>query len=217
MQAAKKILALLCTLTLVMLVPFAMAQAEAKTVEPLPATLTLDALDNCTFEASFHPSDVYLDEDGALVVHLTVCDFELFDAVELTQLVPGDTIVIAKESVVVDTIEWGDRSVDINGGLYKDGYTLWTNEDGVYSEVQENDAYNYYAVGEATLPVGQDFVMTDSSDLEQPERTLFAGDFLTEMAAAAEDPDSYLDFSAYDTVVTVTDGFITKISHYYAP
>jgi len=67
------------------------APHSAKTVEPLPAALHADALDDCTFAAGFQASDVALNDDGMMVVHLTVYDYELFDLVDISQLAAGDS------------------------------------------------------------------------------------------------------------------------------
>lgn len=216
LRTTNKFLALLFTLILVALVPCVMAQAQAKAINPVPPTLTLDTLNDCTFNADFYPEDVYLNDDGALVVHLTISDYDRFEPSDIEQLTPGDAIVINQESILVDTVTLDDGAVNINGGLYDGGVTLWLCDEGFYIEVLENDARHFYTVGEATLPVSPNFVLKDSWDMEQPEQTILAADFLSYMEDAAASDDRYLGFSAYETEITVAEGEIVSMVHYYA-
>ncbi len=207
---------LLCGVIPVVLAPCVIARAEAKTVNPVPATLTLDALDGRTFHAGFEPADVYLDDEGALVVHLTIFDYDRFDPGDIERLAAGDTIVVCQQSIPVDTVALTEGAMEINGGIDNEGVTLWLSDEGYYTVVLENDAHEFFTVGEATLPIGPDFVLKDSWDLDQPEQTILAKDFLAYMQDAAESDDRYLGFSAHETEVTVTDGYIVSMEHYYA-
>ena len=181
-------------------------------MKPLPGYLDVNALQDCTFSAGFEAKDVYLNDDGALVVHMTVYDHELFDLVDISELAVGDTLVIDGNELMVETLERDNAGgIIINGGLDKDGYYLATDDDGVYYERGMDDAYSYYAVGEATIPVDQDFLLTDSSDLDKPERTLYAGDFLMEMENSTE------IFSPNNTTVTVANGKILGMVRVYTP
>jgi hypothetical protein len=188
------------------------APHSAKTVEPLPATLHADALDDCTFAAGFQASDVVLNDDGMMVVHLTVYDYELFDLVDISQLAAGDTLVIDKKSMAVKSVQRDESGmVTVNGGLENGGCELVTDEDGVFYENMMDDEKSYYRVGEATLPISQDFLFTDSSQLNSPEKKSYAGDFLSDMK------DSDRTFTPNATTVTVEDGRITGITQIYVP
>lgn len=188
------------------------AAASGKIIKPLPSYLDMNNMKDCSFSAGFEAKDVYLNDDGALVVHMTVYDYELFDLVEMSELAVGDTLVINGAEVIVDTLERDSAGgITINGGLDKGGHYIATDENGVYYELGMDDAYSYYALGEVTLPVDQDFVLTDGSDLEKPERTLYAGDFLMEMENSSE------SFSPINTTVTVVGGKIVDMVRVYAP
>ena len=181
--------------------------APGKTIEPLAPTLSVDDLKDCTFAAGFEAADVYLNGDGALVVRMTVYDRELYDLVDVSQLAQGDVLVTGGESVTITALERSaDGRVLINGGFDADGITLATDENGVYYAVGDNDAPQYRVVGEAVLPVDQEFILQDSSELGQPEQISYAGDFLMNMEAGDR------SFSPYDTTVTVQDGFLRNIT-----
>ena len=92
--------------------------SEPRRVEPLASTLDVSALtegDN-QFTAGFRGSDARLDDDGRLVIDLTVYTYDLYDAVEITTLTPGDTLVVKGTEIPVKTVEQGD-GIAVNGGL----------------------------------------------------------------------------------------------------
>jgi len=186
--------------------------AAGERIEPLPAAYTLDALDNCTFPASFQAADVYLNDDGALVVHMTVYASEAFDLADVSQLAEGGTLVTGGEEMPIESIERSDDGrVLVNGGSANGGCTLATQDNGVYYALGADGAVLCQALGEATLPVGQDFTFTDSSEPNGTKKTSYAGDFLIEMEA------SDMSFSQYGTSVTVQDGFIVNITRVCNP
>lgn len=182
-----------------------------ETVRPLPTTLSVDSLEDCTFAASFAASDVALDGDGMLCVTMTVYDYERFDLVDISELAEGDTLVIDGKDVPVESVERSGSYVTVNGGLEEGGYDLYTEEDGVYYEVIMDAGANYYAIGEVTLPVDQEFVFTDNADLEKPGQISYAGDFLMAM----EDSDDV--FQANATTVRTADGKIVELTRNYMP
>ena len=71
--------------------------------------------------------------------------------------------------------------------------------------------HNYYEIGEFTFPVEQEFVFTDSSDLDKGEQTHLAGDLL-EMSESA-------DFSCtpYSSIARTQNGKLISIDHFYTP
>ena len=191
----------------------ALAEVAVNRVEPLPPTLDTEHLTDCMFYAAFASDDVYLNDDGALVIHMTVYDYELFDLVDIANLAVGDTIVIDGAEQTVASIQADEESgyLLINGGYDEDGYTMTTDENGVYYVMDVNDSRHYRALGEATLRVDQEFTMEDSSDLDSPEKILYAGDLLTDIAPYD------VSFFPDNTLVTFAGGFITKIEVFYVP
>ena len=185
------------------------SQGEARRVEPLADTLDVSALaegDN-QFTAGFRGSDARLDDDGRLVIDLTVYTYDLYDAVEITTLTPGDTLVVKGTEIPVKTVEQGD-GIAVNGGLVNGGIDLTSAGGGAYRVQLEDDARDLYEVGTVTLPVGQDCVLTDDSDPEDPGRTLYAGDLL----GLGDEV-----FSPQATTVETAGGMVTAIHRDYMP
>ena len=183
---------------------------EALKVEPLPSSLDVSNLQDATVSASFDASGIHKDADGA-TLELTVYDYETFDMVDMSQLKGGDTIVIDGKDVVVDSLERSDTGmISINGGLEEGGYDFWTNEGGVYYVTGLDDTKDFKSLGTVTLPVSENCVCTDDSDLDNAGKqfTLDDVESLTE---------SGYGFIANNTTVTVAGGEITEIHRSFMP
>ena len=185
------------------------AQEETHRVEPMAGSMDVSALaegDN-QFTAGFRGSDARLDDDGRLVIDLTVYTYDLYDAVEITTLTPGDTLVVKGTEIPVKTVEQGD-GIAVNGGLVNGGIDLTSAGGGTFRVQLENDARDLYEVGTVTLPVGQDCVLTDDADPEDTGRTLYAGDLLGRGDEV---------FSPQATTVETVGGTVTAIHRDYMP
>lgn len=155
---------------------------EGKVIQPVLGTLEINNLQDHTFHAGFEAKDIYLDENGMLVIKMHVYDYDLYDMVDISTLEIGDTIVFSGKPVQITSLESDTYGVRINGGYEKDGYNLMPSESGVYFETLASDAKVFQDLGEVILPVGQDFVFTDDSDLEHPGTEYLAGDLITDVS-----------------------------------
>ena len=158
--------------------------ADNTRVEPIPSVFDPMNLADCTIPVSFTNDDIELNDEGTLVLHMTVWEQELFDAAAVTGLKAGDTIVLQDEEITVTSVEQADGVIHINGGLENGGITMAPSSSGgtFYESGAELSEYDvvYTSVAQAALPVSaDDFVYTDSSDLENGEKTYLAGDLLT--------------------------------------
>ena len=184
------------------------SQGEARRVEPLADTLDVSALaeGDQQFTAGFRGSDIR-EDGGQLVIDLTVYTYDLYDAVDISMLAAGDTLVVKGTEIPVKTVEQGD-GIAVNGGLVNGGIDLTSAGGGTFRVLLENDAPDLYEAGTITLPVAQDFVLTDDSDPESPGQTLYAGDLL----ALGDEV-----FSPQATTVETVGGAVTAIHRDYTP
>ena len=182
---------------------------EPRRVEPLASTLDVSALtegDN-QFMAGFRGSDIR-EDGGQLVIDLTVCTYDLYDAVDISMLAAGDTLVVKGEDIPVTAVAEENGGVTVNGGLENGGVDLISAGGGTFRVLLENDAPDLYEAGTITLPVAQDFVLTDDSDPESPGQTLYAGDLL----GLGDEV-----FSPQATTVETAGGMVTAIHRDYIP
>lgn len=183
---------------------------DAKVINPMPETLDISSLDNCTVAASLEKGDTFVDDNGKMVMDVTVYSYELYDMVDISALSENDVIVRQKEAVKVTELERLDSGlVRINGGDENGGFDLASNDSTVYYEVGMSDIKSYYELGKVTLPVSDEFEYVDESDVEAEAKIYHAGDFLTE--------DSSIDysFSPNNTSIVIENGTIIKMNKVY--
>ena len=185
------------------------SQGEVRRVEPLARTLDVSALTegDQQFIAGFRGSDIW-EDGGQLVIDLTVCTYDLYDAVDISMLAVGDTLVVKGEDIPVTSVAEENGSIRVNGGLENGGVDLVSAGGGAYRVQLEDDARDLYEVGTITLPVGQDCVLTDDADPEDRGRTLYAGDLL-----GLGDEVFYPQATTVETV----GGTVTAIHRDYMP
>lgn len=188
----------------------AASETQAQRVEPLPATaFDTEKPADGTYAASFSSADV-IDNAGRLELHFTAYEYALYDAAQISKLAAGDTLVVDGEDMTVESVEQSNGGVSVNGGLENDGVDLAPGEGGTYYISQMDDAKDYQSVGEATLPVNEEFVLTDDSDPSNPGQTLLAGDLFSL-------EDDAQGFTPNNTTLTVKDGYVVAAHRVYVP
>ena len=184
----------------------------AKTVSPLPVTIDMNNLTDCTVAVSFNKGDAYVDDNGAMQLKVKVYTYDLYDMVDIATLTPGDTITLRGEEVLVtDLVRTDSGAVQINGGLDAGGYELRTDEHTVYYEIGYSDVKTYFELGEAILTVSEDFVLVDSADPAGDAKTFTFTDLSTDMVA-------YLyGFDPNNTRIVFEGGAVTQMERVYTP
>ena len=184
----------------------------AKTIAPLPVTIDMNNLTDCTVAVSFNKEDVSVDENGMMQLKVKVYTYDLYDMVDIAMLAEGDTILLRGEEIVVNSLVRTEHgSVQINGGLDAGGYELITTEKTVYFETGYSDVKTYYELGEATLQVSERFTFTDKMDLDKGTVTYYPGDFLTEEAGI------FYFFTANNTTIVIQNGQVISMERNYTP
>lgn len=65
---------------------------EHKTIYPLPITIDMNCLDNCTVAVSFEEGDTYVDDMGVMQLDVTVYTYDVYDMVDTSDLEVGEKI-----------------------------------------------------------------------------------------------------------------------------
>lgn len=161
-----------------------------------------------TFAVAFDASSIHQDGD-TITMDLKLYTYETFDAVEVTQLKVGDTIIAAGQTIQITEIEELENGdYNLNGGYEKNGITLAPDDGGTYRQTREDDAYDYQEIGAVTLPLSDQFELLDNA--ENANRKLTA----KEMANLK---DGDIPFTEHNTTVTVEGGKILHIDRVYTP
>ena len=186
-------------------------ETTSNTILPLPSTIDMDNLDNCTLAISLEEGGAYVDDTGAMQMDVTVYDYDLYDMVDMAALKEGDVIVIRDQEVTVTSVERSEKSLLINGGLDNNGYEFGTDDTTVWYERGYSDAKSYYEVGKATIRVSADMNFYDTSDLDKGEVLYYPGDFLTDKAGIV------YHFVPNNTSIVIENGKIISMYRSYMP
>lgn len=206
----KKMYSLLLIIGLLLLCGCQPQTAEENVISPLPATLDINNLTDCTVAVSLEKGDIFVDENENLQMNINVYTYDLYDMVDIAGLKVGDTFMRLGEKIEITEIERLDTGlIHINGGDEKGGFDLYTNENTVYYECGLSDIKAYYELGEVTLPLHENFVYSDESDLDAEPILYTAEDLLTEK-------NQYM-FTPHNTKVIIQNGYIVKMIKSYMP
>lgn len=181
-------------------------------VMPLPQTVDLENLSDCTLAVSFIPDDFSMDADGNVSASVTVYVYDLYDMVDMSLLAPGGEIVVSGETVAVETVERNEAgTILLNGGLDQGGLEFATSDHTVYYEIGYSDARSYYPVGSATLPVSSQFLFTDAADLDHDP-------VVYDLTQWMEQKDDIMDhYVPRNTTIVLENGMVTEMERVYIP
>ena len=187
-------------------------EPNVNVISPLPETIDINALDNCTVAISLEKGGAYVNDSGKMVMDVTVYSYELYDIVDIASLKENDVILRKNEEVKVTEIERLETGlVRINGGEENGGFDLVSNDSTEYYESGMNDIKAYYELGSVTLPVSDEFEYVDESDLDADAKKYFAGDFLK------DDAGIEYNFSPNNTIIVIENGTTIKMNKTYMP
>lgn len=180
-------------------------RTEPITIEPIQETLNMTHFDNCTFAAGFTPDQIHQD-GSSIIITLTVYDYEHFHKSEIDQMQVGDTILLDEKECRITSIERQESGlIEINGGLSRGGEELRVETSHFFYEAEMAVGNSFHKLGEVTLQMDEDFVLTDDSDPNTPPRVYTA----EELFAIRDHLTG--KFKPYNTEVTVKDEKVTSI------
>lgn len=186
-------------------------RTEPLTVEPVRETLNMTHFDNCTFAAGFKPQQIHQDESNVIIT-LTVYDYEHFHKADIDELQAGDTLRIdGKECLITSIDRQESGQIEINGGPAQGGEELrMVEEDSFYGSAMAVGR-SYHKLGEVTLQMDENFVLTDDSDPDTPPQV-----YTAEELFAIRDR-LIGEFKPYNTAVTVKNEKIISIYRKFMP
>ncbi len=180
-------------------------------IAPLPSGLDVDNLQDCTVPVVFRPDDFNW-MGGNLT--MTVYSQDFYDAVEISQMQIGDTIIYDGKPMVINMFTVGQGGIEINGGLEENGCCLAENEGGAYVARNWDDHATYTELGKAEVALAEDFMIIDCGEFpEDPSDTIRSDQklYIEKMK------ESRPDFFTLNTRVTIENGKITEINRRWIP
>ena len=149
-------------------------RTEPLTVEPVRETLNMTHFDNCTFAAGFKPQQIHQDESNVIIT-LTVYDYEHFHKADIDELQTGDTLLIDGKECLITSIDRQESGrIEINGGPAQGGEELRMVEEDSFYGSEMAVGRSYHKLGEVTLQMDENFVLTDDSDPDTPPQVYTA-------------------------------------------
>lgn len=181
-------------------------------IAPLHEEVDLTNLGDRTISASLLPDSMKKTDDGISV------DFELYtkdiyDAVEMTTLKEGDTVIVESEPILVESISIGD-SIKINGGVDEGGAEFISNGGGTFRYFGFDDYATYTDKGRATLTVTKDTVIMDYSDPSNADGVKVDPDKFMEYVNT---PQNSTSFTFGNTEIRTEGGKLVEITRKYVP
>ena len=146
---------------------------------------------------------------------MEVSNKDLYDAVEISQLQVGDTLIYDDAPIVIQKIEQTQKGVEINGGqIDEGGCSLMANEGGTYVACHWDTHATYTDLGKAQVPLAKDFIIIDcGEDPNDPSDTI-----RTDQKRYIENLKGGRDsFFCLNTLVTIEKGKITQINRRWIP
>ena len=187
-------------------------KVEHKSIAPLPAGIDISDIHDCTVSATFNTDD-FRWMGGNL--RMTIYTKDLYDAVEISQMQVGDTLIYESKPMVINKIEDADGGgININGGLEEGGCWLVGYEGGTYIARTWDDHAIYSELGKAEVALSEDFIIVDCGiEPNDPNDTI-----RTEQKLYLENLQDYRrEFNQLNTHVTIENGLVTEINRHWIP
>jgi len=151
-------------------------------------------------------------------LEVTFYEKDIYDAVDITTMKVGDTIIVNDEVFPVESISEENGFIDINGGYTASefGMTFMPNEGGTFRTILLDDYSTYSKLGKVTLTIGDDFQLHDyvRGDYgDDPINSDWDGlqKFIEEL------PDWDTGFGYHNTALHIVDNQVVQIVRHWVP
>jgi len=220
-------------------VSISVPESEGKYIKPLEEKIDFDNMAGkyaCNIEA-------VNEKDGEVVGRFGIYTMDLYDAVDITNLQPGDTILVGageKTEILVEkvtkadpvTLTSSDESedetearavIDVNGGIDEGGASFIAYEGGTFRYFGFDDHATYTLAGTAELPVAMDASIIDHAfDYDNPDdevggKVIEAADFAKYFEDELDEFGGTSYFYFNNTSITIEDGQVVDITRIFIP
>lgn len=177
-------------------------------VRPLPLTVDIANLGDCSLGASVEPDGIFLDNTGRAQMTVTLYDYDRYDVVDIAALEPGDVIEYRGADLLVNSVERdGAGLVSINGVEELGGFDLLTDDNTSYYECSMNGVNTWLALGTVTLPVNEEFFFVDDTGADTEADVWF-------LTPGTQLPNG---ITPYNTTVRIENGQVMDLFHIFVP
>lgn len=208
----KKLTFIIAALSMTIACTTAIKEQANKRITPMSSGLDIRALQDCTIPAAFKASDFNWPGSS---LQVTAFSEDLYDAVEVSQMQAGDTLVYEGKPIVVASVKEENGGVTVNNGYDEGGATLSPNGGGTYRATIWDDHSVYTELGKTSLMLADDFIFIDCGDNpSDPSDTIRTN----QKAYLDNMPDYRKDnFSPLNTRIVIENGKVTQIERHWIP
>lgn len=151
---------------------------------------------------------------GEFLILTKLYTVDSYDAVSVSQLAPGDTIIYGGEEIQIETLEEDNGDIVINGDLDNGGCRLRPDDGGTYIGREWDDYPSYTEEEEIAFYLSEDVVLRDSSDPANAEAPVTVEGYDAVVEYLEKDTGS---FTHYGTTLRIESGLVVEITRGYTP
>ena len=186
-----------------------------RVINPLKSGIDLENIEDAMIHGDFEITAFNL-ENKTLAV--TFYEQDIYDAVDITTMKAGDTIVVNDELFPVENISEENGFIDINGGYTASEYgmTFMSNDGGTFRTILLDDYATYSKLGETVLPIAEDFELIDYTRGDYGEEGIKTDlEGLDEFIANL--PDWDMGFGYHNTELRIVNNQVVQILRHWVP
>lgn len=187
-------------------------KSEHMRVAPLDSGLNLDSLNDCTVAVGFKAADI--DWNGGRMT-CSVFSKDLYDAVDVSRMRQGDTLVYEGKPMVIASITENKGAKTVNGGIENGGAELVANGGGTYRTMLMDDYSVYTELGKVQLRLARNLTFVDcGNDFRDPLDTIRSNykEYLDRLPDYRKD-----NFNCLNTELVIKNGLVTEIHRRWTP
>ena len=183
-----------------------------------PGYTVSDSMPDGIYSVDLDLSTLAQQDDGTYKVHATIEAYDTYDLVEINQMKEGDTVQVAGQDILVESVETTDTGIiSVNGGTEEGGYDFAPigDDSNGYRTVTLDDYPLYYAVGETDLTIADTAELSDAyggESTDEPTKVSGIDNVISYMQ------ENYADaWTCGSTSVTIESGVVTQVDRIWVP
>ena len=184
-------------------------------IHPLKSGIDINNIEDAMVSGDFEITDFDFENK---TLKVTLYERDIYDAVDITTMKVGDSIIINDETFPIESISEENGFIDINGGYTESefGMTFMGEDGGTFRTLLLDDYATYSKLGEVTLSIGEEFKIHDfvCGDYgEEPVET----DWENIQAFINELPDWDTGFGYHNTELRIVNNKVVDITRHWVP
>ena len=184
-------------------------------VKPFNFGSSINNIEDLEVSAEFTTADIDSENKN---IKFSIYNPDLYDSMEIKELKVGDKIIVNEKTIDIETIEFTDYLVEINGGFdgRENGVSLSHEDKDTYKSVIFNDLSTFAFVGEVELPISNELVIYDYMHGDYgDEPTVIEYDKIEDYFNGLS--DILKEFGRTSTLVKVKNNEVVSITRVWRP